>query len=128
MGIKWEDRYEQLGHLPEHTLYDLARNQSADIKFRQVAAEIMVMKGFAKSNTPEVQALLPTTPAPVIHESEPTLLPSLVKIGGGSSVEHSDLKEYTGPFKASVTTESLHQPEIVPEPVQKISTSMDVKK
>jgi hypothetical protein len=118
MGIKWEDRWEQLGHLPEHTLYDLVRNQSAPTAFRTTAAEIMVMKGMSKANDPEVQRFLPTTPAPVIHESE-TYAVNFVQTPKAEP-KKIVAEEYSGPLKASVTTTSLHQPEIVPEPVRKV--------
>lgn len=57
MPIKWEDRYDHLNHLPESQLFDLARNESADVEFRQCAVEIMRKKGYTKSNHPEIAHL-----------------------------------------------------------------------
>jgi hypothetical protein len=95
MGIKWEDRYEQLGHLEESQLLHLARNEAASVEYRYTAVEIMLKKGFQAVNHPDLVGLK----AQISDKSEPV------------EVEHESeiapVGEESGPLKASVTTETL---------------------
>lgn len=50
----WDDRYAHLNHLPEHILFDLARNDAAPSEYRLTAVEIMLKKGFKKAKHPEL--------------------------------------------------------------------------
>lgn len=112
MPIKWEDRYQQLAGLQEEQLLSLARNESASVAFRSLAVEILLTKGSNAVNHPEL-ALFLTELSPKIvieeleHESE--IEPETHPIT--PEITHSEPE--SGPFKASVTLETLSKPEVV---------------
>lgn len=49
---------EQIAHLAESTLFDLARNESASVEFRRAAVGIMLDKGYKKAGHPELGLIL----------------------------------------------------------------------
>jgi hypothetical protein len=99
MGIKWEDRFEQLGHLEESQLLHLARNEAASVEYRLTAVEIMLKKGHNSVNHPDLVSLK----RQITDKSEP------IEVEHESEIAHVETSEEdnSGPFKASVTTETL---------------------
>ena len=51
-------RDTHLGGLPGHVLLDLARNESAPREWRKAAVELLLDKGFAQANHPELTAVV----------------------------------------------------------------------
>lgn len=49
---------EQIAHLAESNLFDLARNDSASLEFRKAAVSIMLDKGYKKAFHPELGLIL----------------------------------------------------------------------
>lgn len=107
MPINWDHRFEQLGHLPESSLFDVARNGSAPREFRLFAVELMLDKGYAKANHEELAGLVaevkggwaePESQLPLSFVEPPVFIEDVV--GGG-------------PFSASVTTATMSGDEVV---------------
>lgn len=102
MAIKWEDRYEQFGHLEDDQLLHIARNESAQHGFRITAVELLRQRKSVKASHPELVTLnreldsqdeqdFGIYPLPeVSHESE--VIP---------------VSESSGPLTASVTTQTM---------------------
>jgi hypothetical protein len=112
MPIKWEDRYEQFDSLGESQLLHLARNESASVAFRAMAVEIMLKKGYSSVNHPELAGFLAElSPKIVIEELEHE--PELDLGTEPITPISTHFEPESGPFKASVTTESLQKPEVV---------------
>lgn len=108
MPIKWEDRYEQLSGLGEEQLLSLARNESASVAFRSLAVEILLTKGSKAVNHPELGGFLAELQPKIVieeleHETEIDPI----------TPEITHFEPESGPFKASVTLETLSKPEVV---------------
>lgn len=95
----YEQRYEQLGHLPGDILFDLARNESAEWRFRKAAVEIMLEHGFPQAYKPEIAAVLNE-----VKEDQSTK--EEVRDIVETATETPLVPNY-GPLFASVTTETL---------------------
>jgi hypothetical protein len=102
----FEQRFEQLGHLPGPILRDIARNGSAPREWRKAAIELMLDKKCPEVNHPDLLALLVEVRAQREAKDE---VQSIVE----SAIEAPLEDVPTGPFKASVTTESLTRDEVV---------------
>ena len=124
MSIKWEDRYEQLGHLPEFALYSLATNEAASLKYRRTALEIMVQKGYKSAENPIFRGLglefeHIEVPEPFVEAGLTAEYPEITD--RVSNVEGDLLPSFngnlpygTGSLKASVTTATMFgQPDVI---------------
>lgn len=119
MPINWEHRFEQLGHLPESSLFDIARNGSAPREFRLFAVELMLDKGYAKANHEELAGLVaevkggwaePESQLPLSFAEE-TPEASREEIVAHFQEHVASLN--SGPFQASVTTATMSGDEVV---------------
>lgn len=98
---------DNLKHLPEDILFDLARNESAPIENRKAAVSIMLRYGFKKALRPEVSFL-----RNVIEKEQQAI--DEVEAGVEAAVESplSTVSETAGPY-AGFTTSSMYQPSTV---------------
>jgi hypothetical protein len=93
---------EQISHLPGEVLFSLARNESASLDFRKAAIQLMLEKDCRQVNAPEL-----------------ALLVSEVKRGQDAKLEVEAIvesaieQEIPGPFRASVTTKTMQQPDFI---------------
>lgn len=108
MGIRFEDRFEHFGNMAPQVLFALARNESAIREYRKCAVEILLYEKHKLAEHPDlaqfVAELKAQTPA-VIHESEVAEKEEVAPVVAQ--------KEEAGPFKASVTTATLHADDVI---------------
>lgn len=121
----WEQRDEQLDHLPGHILLDLARNESASRAWRKAAVVIMLKKNFPQSAHPDLATLAAEIRAEedAVREVEGVVegaiegelpefaTPSAFQLHATSS--SVAMPSGGGVFAASVTTASLQGVEVV---------------
>jgi hypothetical protein len=93
---------EQIQHLPGAVLFSLARNPSASLDFRKAAIQLMIEKGCYQVNDPELALL--------VHEVRQS---QEARSEVEAIVESAIEEEIPGPFRASVTTKTMQQPEII---------------
>lgn len=105
MPINWDHRFEQLGHLPESSLFDIARNGSAPREFRLFAVELLLDKGYAKADHEELAGLVAEVKG---GWAEPD---SQLPLSFVESVVEDEV--VSGPFQASVTTATMSGDEVV---------------
>lgn len=96
----YEQRNEQLGILPGHILLTIATNESAGMRWRKAAVEIMLEHKCAEVNKPEIASILAEVKKDRYAKEEVT---DVVE----TAIE-SPLEEH-GAQKASVTTQSLSE-------------------
>ena len=89
---------EQIAHLAESNLFDLARNESASNEFRKAAVSLLLDKGFKKAQHPELSLIL----AEIKKEREARgEVEAIVESAIEAPIPHSPA------LTASVTTKSL---------------------
>ena len=125
---QFADRCDHLGHLPSYILRDLARNDAAPREWRKAAIELMLDKGYKEVNHPDLLGLL----VEVQHQREAkeevqAIVESAIE---GPLEDHAvtiqeiqdfaaalpkpePIPEPPGPFKASFTTQSQNQDDVV---------------
>jgi hypothetical protein len=84
--------------LPEHLLFDIARNESAPHVFRRECFDLLAGRGSSKTEHPDLKALKEEYDSEQAELVEVEIVPE--------TVAGSDLVR-EGPFKASVTTASM---------------------
>lgn len=89
---------ESISHLPGHILLDLARNESAPRAMRKAAVELLIANNFPQAKHPEVRLFLLEIEDENKARAE---VQDIVETAAETPIEPA------GPFKASVTTESL---------------------
>lgn len=94
MANKQED---SIKHLPGHILLDLARNEAAPRNMRKAAVELLVANKYPQANHPEVRLFLLEIEDENRARAE---VQDIVETAAETQIE-------SGPFKASVTTETL---------------------
>jgi hypothetical protein len=85
----WDDRFEQLQHLPDNILFDMARNESAAHNFRLFAVELLVVRKSPRIKHPDIRGL--------VEELE-------IELDG---IEFEHPAPGPGPMVASVTTATM---------------------
>lgn len=100
----YEQRHEQLGHLPGDILLSLAVNENAEWRFRKAAVEIMLEHGFQQAYKPEVAALLKEVKDDQSAKEE---VRDVVETAIEVPLVVPPEKPNYGPLFASVTTETL---------------------
>lgn len=124
----FNQREAQIGHLPGHILRDLARNPGAPLEWRKAAVELMLDKGYPEVSHPDLSALLADVQAHKhaveVHQEAKIEVQSLVESQIEAPLDEAPKppkpakppkppKETPGPFKASFTTTSQTQDELV---------------
>lgn len=112
MPINWEHCFEQLGHLPESSLFDIARNGSAPREFRLFAVELMLDRGYKKADHEELAGLVAEVKG---GWAEPeSQLPLSFTDDDDLALSDEELEDaLSGPFRASVTTATMSGDEVV---------------
>ena len=103
----WDDRNEQLGMLPDAALFDLARNEAAEHRYRLFAVEILMGRKSKRILHPELRGL--------VHELN-------IELEG---IQFEYPAPSSSPMVASVTTETLYGPEFAPESQEESVQEMD---
>ncbi len=130
-------RESHLGGLPAHVLLDLARNEAASREWRKAAVELLLDKGFAQANHPELTAVVMEIKAERAARVEvEAVVESAVEkdMSGGEHIDFSALASVDFGFASSpppaggasspptpsitcgVTTKNLMQNEVFPVP------------
>jgi len=134
-------RDAHLGGLPAHILLDLARNESAPREWRKAAVELLLDKGYAQANHPELMAVRMEIKAERAARTEvEAVVETAVEqdISGGSHVDFGGRPvlvvagrevlidpdttttyapvEVTPSITCGVTTKNLMQDEVFPVP------------
>lgn len=114
MPINWDHRFEQLGHLPESSLFDIARNGSAPREFRIFAVELLLDKGYAKANHEELAGLVAEVKGGWAEPDSQLPLSFTEDDDDDLMVSDEELEDaLSGPFRASVTTATMSGDEVV---------------
>ena len=98
-----------LDPLPGNVLRDIARNESADPKYRKAAVSIMFRKGYKEANHPDLSALLAEVKAEKVAEQEVEDIATTAIEGElpTAPAAVADEDEEPGPFKAGFTTRNF---------------------
>lgn len=114
----YEQRHEQLGHLPGDILLSIATNESAEPRWRKAAVELMLELKHPQVNKPEIAPLLAEVKKDRYAKDE---VIDVVETAIEQPIETSEIdgtacennsqsdEEGLGPLFASVTTQSLSQ-------------------
>lgn len=86
----WLDAASSLQSFPDHVLLDIARNDSAEHRYRKLAVQVLIDKKSPRVKHPDIQHL--------VRELE-------VELDG---IEFEHPAPSAGPLVASITTETLY--------------------
>lgn len=128
VGINYEDRARNFGHMPELQLFQMASNDSTRLEYRLYAVELLLEKGYKSADKPELAALRaevlktrelagdPIVPYPAADRENAAaarLLRLDESLADGQVLNNAAQAEY-GVLKSSITTASLSQePEVL---------------
>jgi hypothetical protein len=127
-GMPKQTPNEATSHLPEFILLALARNPSADPAYRKAAVEHLIDKGYTnQSSHPDLVLLVEQVMREKNAKNE---VQSIVEAAAEAPLEQKGLpsakdldsvaEEQEAVLKTSVTTQTMYQDEVVPEPKQTI--------
>ena len=94
---------EQIQHLPETILFDMARNESAVWEFRKAAASLLLDKKYKKADHPDLSQLVAEIRKEQALKDE---VESIVEAAIEQPIP-------SGPFQASVTTQTMQSEDII---------------
>src|SRR5690242_4549031 len=99
----FDQRNEQLGHLPAQILLALARNEAATREWRKAAVQMMMDKNFDVSH-PDLSLLVLEIKAEQDAKQE---VQAIVEAAAETDMDAEPGEPESGPFKASFTTDSM---------------------
>ena len=102
MSVQKQSASEQIQHLPEAILFDMARNESAVWEFRKAAASLLLDKRYKKADHPDLFQLVAEIKSEQALKDE---VESIVEAAIEQPIPTS------GPFRASITTQTMQQPD-----------------
>lgn len=128
--IQRQTPHEAISHLPESVLLALARNESAQSEFRLAAVQLMIENEFSAADHPELALLAQEVRRRSAAVAEVTaIVESATEESLDDTTDHGTVDNFKfqtltgtmpakpakskgwGPFKASVTTETMQQDE-----------------
>lgn len=105
----YEQRHEQLGHLPGDILLTIATNESAEPRWRKAAVELMLELKHPQVNKPEIASLLAEVKKDRYAKDEVIDVVETAIEQPMPEVVTKPKEEGFGPLFASVTTKSLSE-------------------
>lgn len=109
---------EDISGLPQATLYAVARNESAEPRYRKAAVRLMLERGYQQVNHADLSAILADVKADMGAEAEVSdiveqaieaPMPTAVSAHAAAlnAIEDGGEEPKAGPFRASFTTKNF---------------------
>src|SRR6185312_12891244 len=126
--------YRDLELLPEHLLFEVARNQSVPRLFQKEAVELLLKHGAAKANHPDIAHLKEEIEKEMAELEEVELVPAAKPLTSLDATELTantmlpavaEVLEEGKQFRASVTTATIFGPDTVQKVDDKIQPAYE---